>query len=725
MTKLTHLYVITQETPKRSCVSIYDLIEETKKKQLDVLALTNTVLAGIPTFINLAKKEGIDPIVGVKVIIDYIDSKVEEEIITTIIPLVLLAENDEGYMNLLYKLTKDEGSYAGEPHYFDDEDFRMFNEGLIALLPSTCLKKMGTKFESILKKLKDAFNDNLYVLVNQQDITTEELVESWQEFVPKTGVKLAVGSEIRALHSFDKTIVQTLDAINNGKPISEQTTPAYLTNEDTLRETFQVLPEAILNTENIISRCREAFKDSVYMKSTQASTMASEFLPEIEKLAKEALLKIFPEPTAMQIERLNAELEKTKELGLAMELVTLYNMMVFLKDMGVYRGFGTGYINGSFLAYLLGIVVLDPMDYGLKYEMFFNSNVIRTPINFGREHYAKIMRIVTYYKYSGTFVRPICRFAKGEFQAKIEVDKVLAKQKEYDYKDEYTIKEGVANSTEYWGFDKSSVSLAYFDLSPATFTMNQATSIYSEEDLYTLGHGSYCFNSLEIIDSLNHILNPFSEFKNQEMHIEAIPLNDRMVFNYLQKSYTYDIFRLNSKHAQKAIRKIKPKNFEELIAVFYMFYPWWDKSENKHKIDTYVDYKDSLGKTAPYSKVLMDILGITNGLILYQEQIYEILTKYASYAPKDALRVRKEFRRRSKDILKNEQKIFLENTSKNGHDQTEAFKIWENMVKNGWQCHLKAEIITEALLTYVSAWLKYYYPSDYKHEMFKYSYEPT
>ena len=689
------LKVTTDYSLLHSLVKIKDLIEVLKQLDIKSCAICDTNLYGSLDFYYSLKKNNIRPIIGLEV---SISDK----------PVYLYAKNYNGYKHLLKINTLKQKK---------DLDFKsILNDNIKIIIPY------------ISKDLYEN-KDNIF-LGYSKDTEKYELLEISKNIV--------FVNDVLCLKDKDTKYIGYLELIKDGKTIKEldkKISNNYLINPNDLNK------EDILSTMEFISNINIEIPENnkyipKYYKCPKDSTKY------LANLAVMGLKKRLNNEIPIEYKnRLKYELDVINKMGFVDYFLIVYDYVLYAKKNNILVGPGRGSAAGSLVSYCLGITEIDPLKYNLLFERFLNPDRITMPdidIDFD---YSKRNIVIDYVKktYGNDKVAPIITF--GTLASK-QVLRDLGKVLEYDsklidkfvnvidaklsLKDNYNrdvVKKFISNypnlkelykicfifeglkrhiSTHAAGIVISSISLD--DIIPVYVENdNDIMCGITMEYLESIGLLKMDFLALRNLTIINNVLELIKD--KQDIRLNEISLDDKKVYELFSKGLTEGIFQFESAGMKNLIMKFKPTCFADLVACIAIFRP--GPMEN---IDTFIRRKNNQEKVAYLNDDLKEILSPTWGIIIYQEQIMQILVKMANFSYSEADNIRRAMSKKKKNIIEEYKEKFINNSVSNGYSYDNASKVYELILKFANYGFNKAHSVSYSLIAYQMAYLKVYYP---------------
>ena len=769
-----HLHVHTEYSLLDGSSKIGELVDRAKKLGMDSIAITDHgVMYGVIDFYKAAHNAGIKPIIGCEVYVapgsrfDREQGRKDERYHH----LVLLAENNTGYENLMKIVSKGflEGFYY-KPRV-DYEVLSEYHEGIIAL--SACLAgavasnlRMGfyeeAKNEAL--RLENIFGKNNFFLELQDHGLSEQanVNQGILKIHAETGIPLVATNDIHYINAEDAAAHDVLLCIQTQKKVQDEDRMRYeggqyfLKSEEEMRALFPYAEEAIDNTGVIAERCNVTIEFGDYKLPKYDVPDGYTSWEYLQKLCYEGLEKRYGDPSEELKERLSYELETIHQMGYVDYFLIVWDFIKYAKDHGISVGPGRGSAAGSIVSYCLEITTIDPIRYQLLFERFLNPERVSMPdidVDFCYERRQEVIDYVTR-KYGKDCVAQIVTFgtlaARGVIrdvgrvmdlpyayvdsiskmipqELGITIDKALKMNP--DLKKLYDTDETVTNLIDmakrleglprHCSMHAAGVVICqkpvdeYVPLSRAADgTITTQFIMTTLEELGLLKMDFLGLRTLTVIQ--NAVL--LARRKQPELNINQIDYNDQKVLDYIGTGKTDGVFQLESAGMKGFMKELKPHNLEDVIAGISLYRPG-----PMDFIPQYIRGKNDSSSITYDCPQLEPILAPTYGCIVYQEQVMQIVRDLAGYSLGRSDLLRRAMSKKKAAVMEKERKIFIygdEETGvpgciKNGIDEQTANKIYDEMIDFAKYAFNKSHAAAYAVVSYQTAWLKYYFPVEY------------
>jgi DNA polymerase III subunit alpha len=744
-----HLHVYSAYSLLTSTASVHELIDNAKKKGFRAIALTDrNVMYGTIEFYKLCIKNNIQPIIGLTV---DVESEIEKEVSY---PLVLLAENEKGFKNLL-KISSAVQTKATKGIPF--KWLKHYAEGLIAISPGiegeieqNLLNDKQEQAIEIIKKLQSIFGrESFYLSVQNHQIEQEGLVtKKIQSIAEELSIPLVATNRVHYLEQEDMFAHECLLAIKNGDKLQDEhrerleSNQFYLKTSQEMVEVFSEIPEALENSISIAKRCMvniELNKTYLPEYPTGDGQPAEKYL---EMLCQKGLKERFVAPTQEHFERLSYELSVINSMKFSNYFLIVWDFMRYARENGILTGPGRGSAAGSIVAYVLYITDVDPLSHQLLFERFLNPERISMPdidIDFPDHRRDEVIEYVAK-KYGELHVAQIVTF--GTLAAKAAIRDVgrafglntkeleqlsrriparLGINLEDAYKESQHLRafvdespvnrklyetalkiEGLPRHTSTHAAGVIISEKQLIELIPIQQGHNQVyLTQYSMEHLEEIGLLKMDFLGLRNLTLLESIVSSIYKKTGRKVDIKTLPLNDEKTFELLARGETTGIFQLESEGMRKVLLRLKPSRFEDIVAVNALYRP--GPMEN---IPLFIDRKHGRQAVEYPHKDLEPILENTYGVIVYQEQIMQIASTMAGFSLGEADLLRRAVGKKQKDVLDRERNHFVQGALKKGYEQVLANDIYDLIVRFANYGFNRSHAVAYSMIAYQLAYLK-------------------
>lgn len=769
-----HLHTHTEYSLLDGEASIKKLVARVKELGMDSCAITDHgSMYGVVDFYREAKSQGIHPVIGCEVYmaprsrfdkVHDIDNKTSH--------LILLAENQKGYKNLI-KLVS--AGYIDGFYYKPRIDFEMLkehSEGIIALsaciageVPKALLrgdydeaKKIALKYAEVLGK------DNYFLEIQDHGLSEQKrIIPDMLRLSEETGIGLVATNDIHYLKKEDAKYQDVLMCIQMEKKVDDpdrmkfETEEFYIKSPEEMTSLFEYVPQAIENTEKIAKRCNVDFDFGTRHLPAYAVPDGKDAFEYLRELCQSGLEKRYSPVSDELQKRLDYELGVIKSMGFVDYFLIVWDFIHFAKNNGVMVGPGRGSAAGSIVAYSLGITTVDPIKYGLIFERFLNPERVSMPdidIDFAPNGRQKIIDYVVE-KYGEGQVAQIITF--GTMKAKLairdvgraldipyaEVDKV-AKLVPFDLK--MTISKALDISTELHALYENdpqikelldtSMALEGLPRHASTHAAgvvitsepivnyvplqlnseNFITTQFTKDTVENLGLLKMDFLGLRNLTVIENAVKIIKCTRGIDLNMDEIDYDCKEVYELISSGNTDGVFQLESAGMQSFMQELKPDTLEDVIAGIALYRPG-----PMEQIPRYIKSKKNPQTIQYKHPLLKNILDVTYGCMVYQEQVLEIVRTLAGYSLGKADSMRRVISKKKADQMVIERKNFIYGSDdgdipgciKNGIDEQTAISIFDEINDFANYAFNKSHAAAYAFVTYQTAYLKTFYPVEY------------
>ncbi len=764
-----HLHVHTQYSLLDGACRLDELLDLAKSCNMPACAITDHgSMFGAIEFYEKATERGIKPIIGAEIYVapESRFDKTSHGIKGASYHLVLLAKNAKGYQNLIEIVSIGylEGFYY-KPRV-DKEVLARCSEGLIAM--SACLKGeiahflLSDQYDQAKKaagEYADIFGrENFYLEI--QDNQLEE-----QEKLNKEMIKLARDMDLAIVatndvHYLDRTdakahdallCIQTQSFLDDEDRMKFQSDQMYFKSPDEMKAAFRDVPDAVANSVKIAEKCNlELDFSELHLPKFEAPNGGdnSEFL---KRLIREGLKKRYPVITDEINQRVKHEFDIIEQSGYISYFLIVWDFINHAKENKIPVGPGRGSAAGSIISYALGITDIDPLKYGLIFERFLNPERVSMPdidIDFCFERRGEVIDYVVN-KYSKDNVAQIITFgtmlAKGVIRdvgrvmglPYADVDKIaklvpndpgitlkqaieIEPELRMRYEDDPIIRQLIDISRRLEGLNRhASTHAAGVVISDKPLVKriplfktadDQITTGYTMQSLERIGMLKMDFLGLKTLTVIDQTVKIVKRTRDIDVDIEVIPLDDQKTFELLARAETAGVFQLESSGMRDLLRKLKPEKFEDLIAILALYRPG---PMGSGMLEEFIKRKQGHIEVEYDHPALKPILRETYGIIVYQEQVMQIVSALAGFSMAEADNVRKVMSKKKPQEMAKLKIKFLEGTAKNKIDNETAEKIFDLIAYFAGYGFNKSHSTAYAMISYRTAHLKANYPVEF------------
>ena len=771
----THLHVHTEYSLLDGSSKIKELTARAKELGMDSLAITDHgVMYGVIDFYRAAKEVGIKPILGCEVYVapgsrfDRENTGGEDRYYH----LVLLAENDQGYKNLMKIVSKGfvEGFYY-KPRV-DYEVLETYHEGVIAL--SACLAgevqkylargmyeeamRSAQRYEGIFGK------NNFFLELQDHGLPEQKMVnQGLLRLSRDTGIELVATNDIHYTFAEDEKAHDILLCIQTGKKVADEDRMRYAggqyycKSEEEMQALFPYAREALENTHKIAERCNVEIEFGVTKLPKYEVPEGFDSWTYLNHLCREGFKTRYPKDDGTLSRRLDYELDVICTMGYVDYFLIVWDFINYARSKDIMVGPGRGSAAGSIVSYTLGITNIDPVRYNLLFERFLNPERVSMPdidvdfcyerrqevIDYVVEKYGKdqVVQIVTF----GTLaakgvVRDVGRvldlpYAMCDSIAKMipndlgmTLDKAIAANPDLRklYNEDAQVKYLIDMSKRLEGLPRHTSMHAagvvigsrsideFVPLSKAADgTITTQFTMTTIEELGLLKMDFLGLRTLTVIQNAVHLA---EKDYGISIDIDHIDFDDKRVLESIGTGRTEGVFQLESGGMKSFMKELKPENLEDIIAGISLYRPG-----PMDFIPRYLKGKNDKSSITYECPQLEPILSPTYGCIVYQEQVMQIVRDLAGYTMGRSDLVRRAMSKKKTAVMEKERQNFVYGNEAegvkgciaNGIDEKTANHIYDEMIDFAKYAFNKSHAAAYAVVSYQTAYLKYYYPKEF------------
>ena len=772
----THLHVHTEYSLLDGSNKIKEYVKRVKELGMSSAAITDHgVMYGVIDFYRAAKDAGINPVIGCEVYVAP-NSRFDKE--TTggeerYHHLVLLAENNTGYANLVKIVSKGftEGYYY-RPRV-DFEVLEKYHEGIIALsaclageVPRMIQRGMIAQAKECAMKYKNCFGEGNYFLeLQDHGIAEQRTVNSALLAMSKElNIPLVATNDVHYTYEDDVVPHDILLCIQTGKKLSDEDRMRYeggqyyVKSEEEMKALFPYALEAIENTQKIADRCHVDIEFGVTKLPHFEVPQGYDSWSYLNELCSQGLKERYPEDDGTLRERLDYELATIRQMGYVDYFLIVWDFINYARENGIPVGPGRGSAAGSIVSYCLHITNIDPIKYQLLFERFLNPERVSMPdidIDFcferrqevidyvGRKYGAeKVVQIVTFGTMAAkgvirdvgrvmdlpyAYVDGIAKMIPNELN--ITIDRALQLNPDLRklYEQEEQVKTLIDMSKRLEGLPRhTSMHAAGVVICPKAAdefvplsrgSDGSITTQFTMTTLEELGLLKMDFLGLRTLTVIKNAVENVKRTKGITLDMDNIDYDDKQVLASIGTGKTDGIFQLESGGMKNFMKELKPKSLEDVIAGISLYRPG-----PMDFIPKYIKGKNSSEDEIVYScPELVPILAPTYGCIVYQEQVMQIVRDLGGYTLGRSDLVRRAMSKKKQHVMEQERKNFVygneeENVPgclKKGISEAVAGEIYDEMMDFAKYAFNKSHAACYAVVSYQTAFLKYYYPVEF------------
>lgn len=771
----THLHVHTEYSLLDGSNKIKECVKRVKELGMDSVAITDHgVMYGVIDFYRAARAEGVKPILGCEVYVAP-NSRFDKELTggeERYHHLVLLAENNQGYANLMKIVSRGftEGYYY-KPRV-DMEVLREFHGGIIAL--SACLagevpryieKGMIEEAKQAALKYQDCFGKGNYFLelqdhgIPMQQTVNAALLSMSREL----DIPLVATNDVHYTRAEDAQAHDILLCIQTGKVVTDENRMRYeggqyfIKSEEQMKELFPYALEALENTHKIAERCNVEIEFGVTKLPKFEVPQGYDSWTYLNKLCMDGLKERYPDDDGTLKERLDYELSTIRRMGYVDYFLIVWDFINYAKENGIPVGPGRGSAAGAIVSYCLKITDIDPIRYNLLFERFLNPERVSMPdididfcyerrqevIDYVRRKYGadKVVQIVTF----GTMaakgvIRDVARvldlpYSFGDTLAKMIPNELnITLQKALDMNPElrsrYDTEEQVKNLLDmcmkleglprHTSMHAAGVVICqkpaeeFVPLSRGSD--GSITTQFTMTTIEELGLLKMDFLGLRTLTVIKDAVDLVRKDTGKELSMGNIDYNDPKVLDFIGTGKTDGVFQLESGGMKNFMKELRPQSLEDIIAGISLYRPG-----PMDFIPRYIKGKNNPESITYETPLLEPILSPTYGCIVYQEQVMQIVRELGGYTLGRSDLVRRAMSKKKQAVMEKEKANFVYGNPEEGVpgcisrgiSEAVADHIYEEMMDFAKYAFNKSHAACYAVVSYQTAFLKYYYPLEF------------
>ena len=771
----THLHVHTEYSLLDGSCKIRELVARAKELGMDSLAVTDHgVMYGVIDFYKAAREVGIKPILGCEVYVAP-GSRFDRENVNgedRYYHLVLLAENDQGYQNLMKIVSKGfvDGFYY-KPRV-DYELLETYHEGIIAL--SACLAGEVQRYLSrgmyeeagrAALRYQDTFGKgNFFLELQDHGLDAQKQVnQGLLRLSRELGIDLVATNDVHYTYAEDEKAHDILLCIQTGKKVADENRMRYeggqyyCKSEEEMRALFPYALEAIENTHKIAQRCNVEIEFGVLKLPRFEVPEGFDSWTYLNHLCMQGFNRHYPEDDGTLRERLDYELDVIRTMGYVDYFLIVWDFINYARSKGISVGPGRGSAAGSIVSYSLGITNIDPIRYNLLFERFLNPERVSMPdidvdfcyerrqevIDYVVEKYGKdqVVQIVTF----GTLaakgvVRDVGRvldlpYALCDSIAKMipndlgmTLDKALVMNPDLKkaYNEDETVHnlidmskrlEGLPRHTSMHAAGVVIGSRSIDEFVPLSRAADGTiTTQFTMTTIEELGLLKMDFLGLRTLTVIQNAVNMAQKNHHVSIDLDNIDYNDKKVLDSIGTGKTEGVFQLESGGMKSFMKELKPGSLEDIIAGISLYRPG-----PMDFIPKYIKGKNDRSAITYDCPQMEPILGPTYGCIVYQEQVMQIVRDLAGYTMGRSDLVRRAMSKKKASVMEKERQNFVYGNAEegvkgcvnNGLEERTANHIYDEMTDFAKYAFNKSHAAAYAVVSYQTAYLKYYYPLEF------------
>jgi DNA polymerase III subunit alpha len=772
----SHLHLHTEFSLLNGAIRISQAIAKAKELGMPAVAMTDYGnLFGAVEFFSTAKKEGIRPVIGAELFLPSYDDhtvKTYKRSQDFYWQVVLLVKNKKGYQNLCKLVTQ---SYLEGFYYKPRIDTKLLaehSEGLIALSSGfnseinhhLFHEKRDLAVEAA-KKYASLFPGEYYIELQDNGLDNQRAINGeLVSIANEVGLPLVASNNVHYINPDDAAAFEVLRSVQLSRTVAApydqmkfSTNGYYFKSAEEMERTFDFCPEAISNIPDIVEKCEYEFTFGKYhlpKYETPQNKSLDDYLEEVTfaglaeqwESIKEAS-HVTDDDLEKYHERLRLEIDVINKMGFAGYFLIVSDFIKWAKEHGIPVGPGRGSGAGSLVAYSLKITALDPLPYNLLFERFLNPERVSMPdfdidfcqdrrsevIEYVNEKYGNVCQIITFGKMKAkAVIRDVGRVMGLEYEFVDKIAKLIpnelnitltkALEDEPDlqdlYDDDDTVNKLIDTSLRLEGLSRhASVHAAgviitdqpLWQLAPLyKGSQDDIVVQYDMKNAEKIGLIKFDFLGLKTLTVIQKAVQNVKKSKDIDIDILSVSVADPKVFENLSKGDGCGIFQLESSGMQDLMKRLKPTLFEDIIALVALYRPG-----PMDLIPDFIERKHGRQKVDCLDPRLESILGPTYGIMVYQEQVMQIAQILGGYSLGGADLLRRAMGKKNVEEMDRQRTIFKEGAKKNGLTEERADHIFDLMAKFAGYGFNKSHAAAYALISFQTAWLKTYHPTEY------------
>ncbi len=762
-----HLHVHTEYSLLDGASRVGELIDEVKRLGMNAVAITDHgQMYGVMEFYKAAKKAGIKPIIGCEVYLAPASRKDMQEINNVrYYHLILLAENNTGYRNLvqLVSLGNIEGMYY-RPR-IDKELLRRYHEGIICLsaciageIPHALINNQPDKADALVAEYIEIFGkDNFFIELQKHGIPQEEKASAGLiRLAEKYGVGMVVTNDSHYTHREDASFHDILLCIQTGKKLDDPgrmrfaNDEFYLKSPEEMSRLFPEYPEAMDNTVKIANRCEVEFTFGEHILPRFPLPEGKTDTAYLRQLCEEKVGSRYDPVTPEVQERMEYELSIIHQMGFDSYFLIVWDFINHAREQNIAVGPGRGSAAGSIVAYILGITDIDPLKYALLFERFLNPERVTMPdidvdfcyirrkevIDYVKERYGEdhVAQIITF----GTMaargsLRDVGRvmglpYSETDKAVKmipaelgITLDKALKDSADFRklYESDSAARRMIDFARKIEGLPRQSsthaagVVIAREPLThymPVQMSEGTLVTAFDKDLVEELGLLKMDFLGLRTLTVIGDTIDNIAESRGEIINTHDIPSVDEMTSKMLCEGRTGAVFQMESAGMTQLVKDLAPESFEDLIPTVALYRPG---PLGSGMVKDFIEGRKGTKKVSYLHPLLEPILKETFGVVLYQEQVMQIVQVLAGFSLGEADILRRAMGHKQPELLMQKKEAFLAGTRKNGIEDALAEKIFELLTHFANYGFNKSHSAAYALVAWQTAYFKAHYPAEF------------
>ena len=770
MGDFVHLHLHTEYSLLDGATRISEIADKALREGQHAVAITDHgVMYGVVEFYEALKSKGVKPIIGCEVYVAARSRfKKEGKQDSSGYHLILLCKNAVGYKNLCYMVSESftNGFYT-RPR-IDMELLSEYSEGLIALsacvggkIPQLILAGSFEEAEAEALAMRDIFGEDFYLEIQNHGLDDEiKVAYGLKRISERHGIPLVATNDVHYLEAKDADTqailmcIQTNNVITDGRPFGFETDEFYFKSTEQMRALFSAYEGAIENTVKIADKCNFDFEfDKLHLPDFKAEDglshkdkLRKDAYAGFERRARDGRFDFSRHGREEYDARIEYELSVIDSMGFNAYFLIVSDFVAFAKKAGIPVGPGRGSGAGSLVAFCIGITDVDPIAFDLLFERFLNPERVSMPdfdidfcynrreevIDYVKEKYGedKVAQIVTF----GTLaaraaVRDVGRALGMPYNRVDTVTKLIPRELGVTINSALAVKEikalydtdndvrrllDISRSLEGMPRHASTHAAGVVITEKPTYNYvplsYSGTGVVTQFDMNTdakLGLVKFDFLGLRYITVIS---DAEAEIRKRipDFDITSVSLDDSETFRLLSEARTDGVFQLESGGMKQVLSKLMPSTLEDVIACIALYRPGPMDSIGK-----FIERKHGREKTVYKIPELKEILDVTYGCIVYQEQVMQICRRLAGYTYAHADIVRRAMSKKKADVMLAEAESFIKGCAERSIPAEAASEIFDEMVGFAKYAFNKSHATAYGVISFRTAYLKAHYPAEY------------
>ena len=770
MGDFVHLHLHTEYSLLDGATRISEIADKAIALGQDAVAITDHgVMYGAVEFYNALKSKGVKPIIGCEV---YVAPRTrhhkEGKGDVSGHHLILLCKNSEGYKNLCYMVSEAfiDGFYM-KPR-IDMELLSAHHGGLVCLsgcvggkISQLILSGSIDEAESYALELKNLFGEDFYLEIQNHGLEDERKAAYAIKMISeKHSIPMVATNDVHYLDRADADVqatlmcIQTNNVITEGRPFGFETDEFYFKSAEQMEKLFASFPGAVRRSVEIAEKCNFDFEfDKLHLPDfkpegglTHKEKLRLDAYRGFEEKERAGRFDFSKHAKELYTERLEYELSVIDSMGFNAYFLIVSDFVAFAKGAGIPVGPGRGSGAGSLVAFCIGITDVDPIEFDLLFERFLNPERVSMPdfdidfcynrreevIEYVKRKYGddKVAQIVTF----GTLaaraaVRDVGRalgmpYNRVDTVAKliprelnISIESALSSKELRElYESEEDVKKLIDTSRRLEGMPRHASTHAAgvvitekptYEYVPLSYS---GTGVVTQYDMTTdakLGLVKFDFLGLRYLTVISDAEKAIRRTE-PDFDVSRIPLDDKKTFRLLCEARTDGVFQIESGGMKQVLLRLQPNCLEDIIACIALYRPGPMDS-----IDKFIARKHGKEKTEYKIPMLREILDVTYGCIVYQEQVMQICRLLAGYSYAHADVVRRAMSKKVASAMQAERDSFISGCEERGIASENAIEIFDEMASFANYAFNKSHATAYGVISYRTAYLKAHYPACY------------